>query len=393
MEPLEILYPPEILCKSTDDRVAYFRNEVRIEHPILIQVCDELLWAILDSSPGSLILLFGATGVGKTTLLTLIEEALVKLFIKDLEKDLGRLPSVRIHLQNPSSHNFDWKQYFRQLMEIVCEPLIEHKDDEHRWNMLRKNYQELTANYRSSGSKYRSAAERMFLQRKPLAILVDDAQHFGVVSSGRRLLDQLNTIKSVADQTHVTHVLAGTFELLPFRNLNGQLSRRSIDIHFKRYQADDDEQRQFFINALGTFQMHLPVKNTPDLVSNWDYFYERSLGCIGILKDWLTRSLSLALRDGKETLTLNHIERRALSIAQCAEILSEIMGGEQELLEDEDKRLLLRSRMKLDTPLTDKGRALTNEETRVVKRKKSNKGRNQVGRRKPVRDKIGRNVA
>lgn len=386
---MKSLYPPEILSKPTHDRVTYFSNEVRIEHPSLMQVRDELLWAILDSAPGSIILLYGPTGVGKTTLLNIVADALSEHLRPDLERDPGRLPFVRIHVKNPSSHNFDWKEYFRLLLEIMCEPLIDHKDDAHRWESLRKEYREITSNYRSSGSKFRTAAEGVLRHRKPVALLVDDAQHFGVVSSGRRLLDQLNTVKSVGDQTHVTQVLAGTYELLPFRNLNGQLSRRSTDIHFKRYDVDDKEHRQCFMNALGTFQSYLPLREMPDLLCNWDYFYERSLGCIGILKDWLTRSLSLALREGKETLAHQHLERRALSISQCTEILSEIASGEQELNENEEFRLLLRAKMKLDVPVMSERPPSTDIETESKNNKQSSKAGRRPGRRKPVRDKIG----
>jgi hypothetical protein len=199
------------------------------------------------------------------------------------------------------------------------------------------------------------------------------------------LLDQLNTLKSVCDQTSVTQVLGGTYELLPFRNLNGQLSRRSIDIHFKRYDAENQEHQQHFVNVLGTFQAHLPILNTPDLVSNWDHFYERSLGCVGILKDWLTRSLSLALREGKERLTRQHIDRRALSISQCTEILSEIVAGEQELLETEEKRLLLRGNLKLEAAKSSNiaSSSASKGRTEVKKRYR------RAGKRNPVRDKTG----
>ncbi len=387
---MDTLYPLDILSKSTDDRVAYFRNEVTIEHPFLTQTRDELLWAILDSSPGSIILLYGPTGVGKTTLLSIVADALAKHLRSELERDTGRLPFVQVHVKNPSAHNFDWKEYFRGLLEIMCEPLIDHKNDEHRWAVLRKEYLELMSNYRSSGSKFRTAAEGALRHRKPLALLADDAQHFGVVSSGRSILNQLNTLKSVGEQTHVTQVLGGTYELLPFRNLNGQLSRRSIDIHFKRYDAADEEQRQYFVNALGTFQAYLPVRDTPDLVCNWDYFYERSLGCVGILKDWLTHTLSLALREGKETLTRQHIDHRALSIAQCTEILSEIISGEREVLETEEKRLLLRGSLNLDPAKSAKNAlSLTNRETDKASRKKLS---GRAGRRKPTRDKIGKKM-
>jgi hypothetical protein len=94
-----------------------------------------------------------------------------------------------------------------------------------------------------------------------------------------------NTIKSIANLSQITHVLTGTYELMMLRHLNGQLSRRSVDIEFNRYLSDNPEHREAFINCLWTFQQHLPLPKTPELVDQWDYFYERSIGCVGVLKD------------------------------------------------------------------------------------------------------------
>jgi hypothetical protein len=219
---------------------------------------------------------------------------------------------------------------------------------------------------------------------------VDDAQHFGILSSGRKVLDQLNIIKSVSDESSVTHALCGTYEIIPFRNLSGQLSRRSINIHFSRYHADNEAQRQEFITVLYTFQEHLPLREIPDLVTRWDYFYERSIGCIGVLKDWLTRSLSLALESNSHTLPLKFIERRALSVSQCSSMLREAMAGEKESEEREDSRLLLRTNLGLldERIVTNKeaspAYALASTPTSPTQR------RQRVGCRKPVRDKVGR---
>jgi hypothetical protein len=227
-----------------------------------------------------------------------------------------------------------------------------------------------------------------------MAVLIDDAQHFGIISSGRRLLDQLNTIKSLADKSEITHVLCGTYEIIPLRNLNGQLSRRSIDINFARYKADDETHREEFINVLNTFQHHLPLATQPDLVSRWDYFYERTLGCVGILKDWVTRSLALVLRDDCPTMLFEYLERRALSITQCTVILSEAKSGEKELEETEEEL----SKLRLDLGLTTDFVASIEESqpARSLEQQsgaKPMRGKQRVGARKPVRDKVGKKVA
>jgi hypothetical protein len=214
---------------------------------------------------------------------------------------------------------------------------------------------------------------------------VDEAQHFATISSGRKLLDQLNSIKSLSNMTRTTHVLAGTYELQAFRNLSGQLSRRSVDVHFRRYHADISAERQAFVNVLYTFQEHLPLHETPDLVSDWDYYYERTIGCIGILKDWLSRSLTLAINEEKKGLTRKIIEQRALSVSQCRTLLAEAVEGEMGLRDDKDAKTSLRLELGLNSEGDPPPRPPEGAPPVVAPPPQQKR---RVGTRKPVRDSV-----
>ena len=90
-----------------------------------------------------------------------------------------------------------------------------------------------------SRSVLRVALESAIRQRRPLAFLVDEAQHLAKIAGGRKLQDQLDCVKSLAIRTQTVHVLAGTYDLLILRQLSGQLSRRTRHIHFalpRRYR-------------------------------------------------------------------------------------------------------------------------------------------------------------
>ena len=100
------------------------------------------------------------------------------------------------------------------------------------------------------------------------------------MASGRKLQDQLDCIKSLANMGDTVHVLVGTYELLAFRNLSGQLSRRSADIHFRRYRIDSETDVRAFKSVLWDFQRHLPLSQEPDLLRHWQYCYERTIGCV-----------------------------------------------------------------------------------------------------------------
>src|SRR5215467_793336 len=119
------------------------------------------------------------------------------------------------------------------------------------------------------------------------------------------------------------HVLIGTYELLAFRNLSAQLSRRSVDLHFSRYRTESADDIEVFQNAVFTFQKQLRSCERLDLPGIWDFLYERSLGCIGILKDWLMQALIVATRNDSPGLTATILEKTALSAPQCEKMLQE----------------------------------------------------------------------
>jgi hypothetical protein len=87
------------------------------------------------------------------------------------------------------------------------------------------------------------------------------------------------------------------------------------------------------MNVVHTFQRHLPLEEQPDLVSYWDFCYERSIGCVGILKDWLSRTLAVVLKrnDKAATLTLEDLEHHAWSLDQCMVMLAEAKEEEKKL--------------------------------------------------------------
>lgn len=380
-----------LLKKPKAVRLKEFRA-FTVKHPLLSIAYEELLCAILDSTPESIIFIYGPPGAGKSTLLGRLEKRINEMLGTELEKDYGRLPVVKTQLTAPTSGNFDWRDYFRCVLLEMDEPLVDRKLDMERWESPHKqgntsSNMQLIYKDKVATRLMRFAYEQALKHRRPLAVLVDDAQHLGIIRSGRKLLDQLNTVKSLTSKSKVTHVLCGTYELIPLRNLSGQLSRRSINIHFGRYQADNEAQRKEFINVLYTFQQNLPLAEAPNLVDKWDYFYERSIGCVGVLKDWLTRALALALDSNSSTLSLKFVERRALSISQCTTMMREVLEGEKELEERDEARRLLR-----------KGLGLCDEQQQFISASKDSpnmdttratRGGRRVGSRSPVRDKTG----
>jgi hypothetical protein len=216
--------------------------------------------------------------------------------------------------------------------------------------------------------------------------MIDEAQHLAKIASGRRLLDQLDVIKSIANRTQTIHVLYGTYDLLAFRNLNGQLSRRSMDVHFPRYRAEFADDRKAFIGVLRSFAQQLPLAEMPDLASDWEFLYERSIGCVGVLKQWLVRSLSAVLRQGEATLSRRTLESQALSVSQIDKILSEASDGEMRLTDSMEASSRLRERLGLGSHTGNRRAA---DEAAPAESAPAPRTNHRPGQRRPVRDTIG----
>lgn len=367
-------FPPSLLQASKRSRWLYFYHKI-VAHPRLVAVDQDLKQAIWYATPGRLILVFGPTGVGKTTLRRGIERALTESVAPELSQDRERLPVAGVEAVAPEQGNFDWLDFYQRTLHSLHEPLIQDKvrvteETSARPAPLLSPGQ---ANLRS----LRQALEQCLQHRRPVAVIIDDAHHFQKVAGARRLLDQMDALKSLANRSQTVWVLLGTYELLNLTNLNDQLSHRSYHLPFQRYQADQPQDIQAFQTILQTFQYHLPLPEPPMLTPRWDYFYEYSAGCIGILKLWLNNALAAALEQDQATLTEPILQRCALSPDRLLNIVREMVEGERRLLELAEKQAQLRAMLGLSS-------SAPAPETAPPARQKR-----RVGERRPRRDPIG----
>jgi hypothetical protein len=74
------------------------------------------------------------------------------------------------------------------------------------------------------------------------------------------------------------------------------------------------------------------------VTDHWLYFYECSVGCIRILKDWLLRAVSAALDDGASKLSLDCVQDYALPVEVYRQMALDAYEGEQRLNHTEVNR-------------------------------------------------------
>ena len=375
-------FPAYLLDQSISDRVNYFEN-YKFYHPKLKEVFKSVMNSIDKPGGASIIMIIGPTGVGKTTLRLEIEKKLIEIALPELIEDRGKIPVIGVEAVAPESGNFNWKDYYTRALIALEEPLIQHKISfDYNIPEIRRNSQgNILIKQSVAANKLRQALENALTHRRPDIFFIDEAHHLSKMSSGKKLEDQMDCIKSIANMTGVLHGLFGTYQMNVMHDLNSELSRRTVNIHFPRYKLDNPKDFKAFLRALFTFQKHLPLNVEPDLVKRWDYLYERSLGCVGILKDWLTRGLGYALEQKDNTMTEKHLRKQAMSVAQCERILEQILEGEKYFAETQEKISKLRKSLGINPKLI--------EETSKNLSKPKKKSSRRVGKRKPKRDSIG----
>lgn len=323
-------FPRKLLDRTVTEKVAYFK-QYTMAHPKLSDAAQRLMCLIQEPAGTGLIFLLGPTGVGKSTLLQRLSQKIIEAALPDLEQDSGRIPIAGIEAATPEFSNFDWRDFYFRGLKALSEPCIQ-----------------IPSRSRINTLKLRQTFESALQHRQPAAFYIDEAQNLGKVASGRKLRDQTDCLKSLANLTGVLFVLTGTYELLMLRNLSAQLCRRAAEVHFSRYQSDTVDDLKQFRAILQTFQRHLPLMEEPDLLRDWEFCYERCIGCVGILKDWLTRAFVTALNQGQHTLTRSDLEATAWSAEQCFIMLSEAKEGESKL-DNSNPGAMLRIALGLET--------------------------------------------
>ena len=315
-----------LLQQSPSARQEYFEQHCLIEHPRLLEALDAILQAICAPGegiharrPGTMVLVIGPARVGKTTLIHLLEERLLAYAKERMQHDPHFIPLASITAPEPGSGRFDWTDFYKPVLRQLGNPFVDSP----------------TAPIRARN--YREALEAAYLERKPLATIVDEAHHLGKARSGRYLQDHLDHLKHFENVTGVSHILVGTYEMRPFRKVNPQLALRSIDVHFPRYNIRDEDDCQIFKSVLWALQRQLPVEEEPLLAQNhWEFLYARSIGCIGLLKLHLNRALGLALTQGSHTVTLDHLQKSAMSDVRVKLAMRNALESEAEFVEAED---------------------------------------------------------
>lgn len=326
----------------------------KIKHPHL-EAMDHLLSdAIAEHTSYHLLALYGPSGVGKSTVIHRIAARL-----RAEEPNPAFTPVVIVQASPEDVGSSARLDFYRQVLHAL------------RGHVAIRDRIENLPLARMSRKKSVDPAEWLEVRDAVIyalevarvkAICVDEAQHLMHSDAAQRPGVQLDWLKSLTNRANLLYILVGNFSLYDFCHLNGQAARRMRDEHFARYHFTQQEECENFIGALKALLLQVPLQvDIPEMLQQWQWFGEWSIGCVGILSDWVVETVSSLCRAGKTTLTLEELTKHALKPDQRFRLETEARTGEfkieqakakseQELLELLGRPQALPSRSPFSTP-------------------------------------------
>ncbi|MFL5664325.1 MAG: TniB family NTP-binding protein [Ktedonobacteraceae bacterium] len=295
--------------------------DFKVKHPRLEEIDDTLMQAIYGHRTYTLLPIYGAGGVGKSTVLRHVAER-----CRARETDPSCMPVVEVQASPEDIGASARLDFYRQILTQL-RGHVAVNDRMRHLNLATHPGKKSTDP--AEWLDMRDAVIYAFALLRVKVVFVDEAQHLMSVDTPHKPTSQLDWLKTLTNRTNVLHVLAGNFDLYDFCHLNGQAGRRMRDLFFSRYHLDNEAECAEFVGALRSLLEHVPLAvDVPGLLAHWRWFGEWSLGCIGVLSDWIVETVDALYRQGATTLTIDALQKHALPPNLRARMESEARAGE-----------------------------------------------------------------
>jgi hypothetical protein len=343
--------PREISHLSIEEKKARFR-QTTITHRLLEQTHRKMMQAVREPAGFTFVLTYGPTGVGKSKMIeTVVGQINEVLRVPSTPAHLRPLspvptPVLVIEADQPDRSVFDRGDYYRTALTLMGEPTYQqrlHMDIHGNAEPVKRRPLRGKAAESNDLPELKAATKEAMPRHGVRVVMIDEAHHMLYGSNGTggsTLQEQLEWLKSLSSTTQILHILVGTYDVLNFGQLNGQIGRRCLPVHFSRYRLEREADCLEFQSALVSLLEQVPLRcDVETLVgSYWVYFYEGCIGCIGVLKDWLMRAVSATLDAGQDRLSLDCLQDHIRPSDILRQMALDASEGEQKLENTESNR-------------------------------------------------------
>jgi hypothetical protein len=296
-------------------------QQYKIKHAALEKMDDLLMNAIEEHTSYSILALYGPSGVGKSTVMKRIAQR-----CREEEPDPSVVPIVVVQASPEDVGRASRLDFYRQVLHQL-RGHVAIRDRILNLPLARERAKKSTDP--AEWLEMRDAVSYALDLLKVKAVCIDEAQHLMQADAAQKPSIQLDWLKSLTNRSDLLYVLIGNFSLYDFCHLNGQLARRVREEQFCRYHLESQDDAVEFTSALKVLLEQVPLQvNIPEMLTHWKWFGEWSIGCIGILSDWVVETASTLCRAGESVLTLEALAKHALKPAQRLKLETEARTGE-----------------------------------------------------------------
>jgi energy-coupling factor transporter ATP-binding protein EcfA2 len=320
--------------KNIDPVAAKFKAVI-INHPKMKSTMNAVTTALASKTDPGVLLLVGSTGVGKSTLVDSLQRELLKSVPVNGDGLSAYKPIVWTRATPPQNGKFDWRDYISRALKQAGDVLMNRKVVSPETLPLFDDLPGQIALDGNGVNAMRRGLESCLRHRHTRYLVIDEAQYLLFIHDNL-LTQQLETLKSLAEEAGVVIILVGTYRLLEVQNQSAQLVRRSQVIAFSRYRDDVEAEVREFANAVSTLYTHIPIKKNLDFAKHIRFIYKQSCGCVGVLKDWFTATLIAGIRENKP-FDLALLQSTARANQDILTLHKEAMEGEAQFSDMTDE--------------------------------------------------------
>jgi hypothetical protein len=352
------------------DEEAY--KALGVKHALHDEALDKIKFLTLFCSSINFIILSGPTGVGKTHLLKRLVLAIWEAFATLVQTVPSCVPVLFTTAVAHGARSFDFKRLYRDGLIGLGDLFV----DRRMAHGVRRAGDVVVDRVSTTTSEMRYALECEFQERGTKFWIIDEAQHILLGGKSGSVVDQFDVLKSIAQTSDIKILLCGTYRLPELLRISGQVMRRSSTVQYNCYRSNVEEELRQFVSVAKTLMSKLPVNGFPDAAANTDLFYGGSLGCVGVLKDWIARAWAAAHFAGRSEIILDDFLSTKIDNEALEQMIDEIAWGDA-------------GHGKLEWRLNRNGKGTAKNVCRKGKQAKGSTHPRRPGERNPTRDRVG----
>ena len=289
------------------------QNDALRDATFLLTMCENV----------DFVLIAGPTGAGKSHLLERLQNEVSRFYTPQVDEYPCMVPYLSTVAVADGAKKFGWKRCWADASKGLHDPFAEARS----WRTSSNPTVRFPGESLST-SVARQDFERELQLRRTKVWGIDEAHHILLGGLAGAPSDQFEVLKSVSQITPIKLVLCGTYQLPRLLNYSGQVMRRSATVTLAPYSLKHQSDITQFVSICKTLLDNLPTITALNPTECAEDLFYGTLGCVGVLKDWIARAWANAHFRNSPCMTMDHLMATRLPAETLLSMHHEIVAGE-----------------------------------------------------------------